>query len=464
MTAAGFEGDPSDDDLVPEDWPTFYTQVPVWVLLSGCTAQAYRLYAFLAEHINSRTPGRRIAWPKGDAIARALGLKDYRKAARYWAELQDLGAIRIEEIRYAGGMRRRNRYHVRFNPPANYAGLLSLSDFYTAHPDVRTPRTSPTRTTSGEETADHRGGAQKGTSGGARPGVTDGALNGTAQPDQHQLHPGQPETTAPAARSAVDARRAPAPSTGVTQGGVAASGNAKASAPTARRSPASPRRPDSGRVTRAQREDLRRIEASLPAELRDLLPARRPRPVREAMLAALKQRTWQQIAERAERRWYAWGFAAAADTSTGGSGLTSPVGVTIALCQEGECPDPRCEDGTNVDTARSCPRCAERRTDRRRPTAPTTAPDSHRQPADDASPPAPDPSGPPALRLTPPPAPAPPATPVTACTGWDATPCGRNSPSTGGLCTRCRVQALHAAPGASPHTPDSSSHPSSHSA
>ncbi|MFD4483157.1 hypothetical protein ACFWPU_44605 [Streptomyces sp. NPDC058471] len=448
MTAADFEED-APDDLVPEDWPTFYTQVPVWVLLSGCTAQAYRLYAFLAEHINSRTPGRRIAWPKGEAIARALGLKDYRKAARYWAELQDLGAIRIEEVRYAGGMRRRNRYHVRFNPPAGYDGLLSLSDFYTAHADVRAPRTGPRQTSQGKETAGHPRGALKGTTGRAPLGVTGGAPSGTAQPDQHQLHPEQPENPAPSARSAPNARRAPAPTTRPAAGGVAASDNA-------------PAPPQTSTLTRAQREDLRRIEAALPAELRDLLPARRPRPLRQAMLVALAQRTWTQLAERAERRWYTWGFAAAADAATGGTGLSSPVGVAITLLQEGACPDPRCEDGTNIDTGRACPRCAERRADRR--PSPTAASRQAATRAESNTPPRipaqadRQPCPPPPTAPSPPP-----SAPPTACPGWDATPCGRNAPSTGGMCTRCRIPALHTRPVGSSRAPEPLSNQPSHS-
>ncbi|MFC7309326.1 hypothetical protein ACFQVC_34595 [Streptomyces monticola] len=420
MTGAGSDED-TLDDLIPEDWPTYYTQVPVWVLLSGCTAQAYRLYAFLAEHINSRTPGKRIAWPKGTAIARVLGLKDYRKAARYWAELQELGAIRIEEVRYAGGMRRRNRYHVRFNPPAGYEGLLSLGQFYAAHPDVRSARSSAPGPRDADS-AGHPGGAFSGTTGGAHAGspggalqgtsdsaltrTADGASRGTAQQNQHQLHTRQPHPQqpreAPSARSAADARRAPAPPTPVRRSGVAASEGA--TAPT-------------DRPTRAQRDDLRSIEASLPPELRALLPARRPRPLRDAMTGALAQRTWRQLAERAERRWYAWGFAAAAD----GEGLTSPVGVAIALLQDGECPDPRCEDGTGIDTGRPCPRCEERREDHRhgagaRPRTP--------RPATNEAP---------TLRPEAP----------TPCPGWNDTPCGRNSPTTGGLCTRCRSRTMN---------------------
>lgn len=425
LSPLGTQDAEEGDDIVAEDWPTFYTQVPVWVLLSGCTAQAYKLYAFLSEHINSRTTGRRIAWPKGDALARALGLKDYRKAARYCRELEALGAMRIEEIRYAGGMRRRNRYHVRFNPPATYQGLLSLSQFYEANPDVRSPSTKPSSTKSAGHTGgtqkDTTAGAQEGTADGPAQGVTGGTVQGTAQLDQHQLDPGERET-APSARSAADARRASAGRPAPGSGGSAASGI----------SPSSP-----ARLTRAERDAVSQVEAGLPAELRALLPARRPRPLRDTLVAELAQRSTQQLIERADRRWYTWGFAAAADTRTGGRGLNSPVGVAIRLLREGECPDPRCEDGTVIDSGAACPRCAERSEDRRShwaSSAPATDGGAQMQTA------------PPmrtARTASPPTAPAAAAElPVAPCPGWGSRACGRNSPATGGLCTRCRARSL----------------------
>jgi hypothetical protein len=140
--------DDQGDELVPgDDWPTFFTMVPVWLLLCGCSAQAYRMYAFLAEHINQRTPGQRIACPKQVAVARVLGLKDDRQVARYREELEALGAISVDSYRYAGGMRRGYRYIVRFNPPAGFEGLRSLQAFYEANPDVRSAKSEGRTTT-----------------------------------------------------------------------------------------------------------------------------------------------------------------------------------------------------------------------------------------------------------------------------------------------------------------------------
>lgn len=178
------DGEPTDDngdELVAEDWPTYYTAVPVWLLLSGCSAQAYRMYAFLAEHINQRQPGRRISCPKQTAIAKVLSLKNSRQVGKYATELEAVGAIRIQEYRYANGMRRGYRYHVRFNPPAGYSGSLSLGQFYEANPDVRSaPQPGRTAAAKGE-TAGRAGGTKKSTSGGAKNSTVRGTPHGTVR-------------------------------------------------------------------------------------------------------------------------------------------------------------------------------------------------------------------------------------------------------------------------------------------
>lgn len=168
------------DEIIPEDWPTYYTAVPVWVLLSGVSGQAYKAYGFLAEHINSRTPGRRISCPKQVAIARILGLKNPRQVAKYTAELEAVGAVRVEEYRYAGGMRRGYRYHVRFNPPKGYAGPTSLHDFYAANEDVRAASNAGRTAAATGKTAGRAGGTKNSTSGGAKNSTAHGAIRSTA--------------------------------------------------------------------------------------------------------------------------------------------------------------------------------------------------------------------------------------------------------------------------------------------
>lgn len=111
---------------------------------------------------------------------------------------------------------------------------------------------------------------------------------------------------------------------------------------------------------------MRAVVASLPEELLSVLPAGVPKALSEAIAAEFGSRTVDQLLARVDRRWYTHGYAAAADTAAGGSGLARPVGVAVALVRAGECPDARCEDGVNIDTETACPRCAERRQDHRR--------------------------------------------------------------------------------------------------
>lgn len=115
------------------------------------------------------------------------------------------------------------------------------------------------------------------------------------------------------------------------------------------------------RLSREQAAAVRAVEAAFPGELVALLPRYRPAVLRDAIVDALRGRSAAQLAERVDRRWYAWGLAAKVD---GGDGLERPVGVAVRLLGAGDCADARCEDGVSVDTGAACPRCAERHEDR----------------------------------------------------------------------------------------------------
>jgi hypothetical protein len=170
------------DQLIAEDWPTYFTQVPVWILTSGISAQAYMIYAFLAEHVNSARDRQRIACPKQMAIARILGIKKRQNIVKYVDELKAIGALRVEEYRYQGGMRRGYRYRIRFNAPATRTGHSTLGEWYDAHPDVRGAKNEG-RTTAGTgrgKSAGHPGGPIDGTSGGTPTGTAQGSRRGTA--------------------------------------------------------------------------------------------------------------------------------------------------------------------------------------------------------------------------------------------------------------------------------------------
>jgi hypothetical protein len=125
------------DVIAAEEGPAPFTQVPDWLLLSGCSAQAFRMYVFLAAHIDPRDPVSAVPCPKQVAIARAIGLSNEKQVGPYGRELERLGALRREKYRYASGMRNGYRYFLRFNPPSTYSGPVRMKDFYDANPDVR---------------------------------------------------------------------------------------------------------------------------------------------------------------------------------------------------------------------------------------------------------------------------------------------------------------------------------------
>lgn len=178
---------------------------------------------------------------------------------------------------------------------------------------------------------------------------------------------------APAARSADDARRATAGSSARKAGGCAAPAGADAPTPAAR-SRTAPRE----RMPQGQADLVRAVEAGWPRELAALLPPHRPAVLREAILQALDGgRTPQQLVERIHRRWWSHGYARALAEGE----LASPVGAAVGLVRPStDCPDPMCEDGTTLHLGDACPKCAERRADRRRSHVPAqrqTTPQPH---------------------------------------------------------------------------------------
>ncbi|MEU8943469.1 hypothetical protein AB0C97_36355 [Streptomyces goshikiensis] len=86
--------------------------------------------------------------------------------------------------------------------------------------------------------------------------------------------------------------------------------------------------------------------------------------LREAILQALDGgRTAHQLVERIQRRWWTHGYARALAEGQ----LASPVGTAVALVRPStDCPDPMCEDGVTLHLDDGCPKCEQRRMDRRR--------------------------------------------------------------------------------------------------
>lgn len=147
---------------------------------------------------------------------------------------------------------------------------------------------------------------------------------------------------------AADARRATGASKGSAAGGRAAADGAAAP----------------GYFSPKVRANAKKVLAALPRELQVLLPPRGvPSPVVDDVVDELDGRTVAQLQKRIERRWITYGYELAI---ANGKPINRPVGVVRALVRRGQCPDPRCEDGTDIDNGKACPRCQERREDHRR--------------------------------------------------------------------------------------------------
>jgi hypothetical protein len=207
-----------------------------------------------------------------------------------------------------------------------------------------------------------KGRGSNGPASGAINGPISGAINGPAsgaamappvEPrtlSNPQMEPS--EEPAPFGRvSAPDARRASTGSSSLaSQGGSAASGKT---------SPA---------ADRQTAEAVCTVVAALPDELRKLesrpLPVPVPaRPLGDLIREQLQHRTAQQLAERIGRRWVGHGWAEKCHSVNDGQLLRSGVGIAVELLAAPECPDPRCEDGTDVDTGAPCRACPERHAD-----------------------------------------------------------------------------------------------------
>jgi hypothetical protein len=117
------------------------------------------------------------------------------------------------------------------------------------------------------------------------------------------------------------------------------------------------------KLSRQQLAAVRSVESVLPPVLMAKLPYEQfPGRNRPAVLEALESRTVEQLRERAERRWLAYGYEPALYDGT----MTNPIGAALELIAPSRyCPDLSCEDGFMVDTGAECRTCLERRASRR---------------------------------------------------------------------------------------------------
>jgi hypothetical protein len=170
----------------------------------------------------------------------------------------------------------------------------------------------------------------------------------------------------PSARSAVGVRST---STSGSSELEAASGSAAAATDSSSSdeedctAPVPGQRKNSPELSREEMAKVRAVEALLPPALVARLPYQQlPGRNRPVVLEALESRTVEQLRQRVERRWLAYGYEPALHDGT----LTSPIGAAVALVAPPRyCPDLSCEDGWMIDTGEECRACLERRASRR---------------------------------------------------------------------------------------------------
>lgn len=88
-----------------------FVAVPLWVLRSGISSHAFKLYAHLAA-MTPPVPDIPGVMVLQSELAAFLGLSNGVAARRYVDELVAAGMLTVDEVRTHDGMRRRNRYRV----------------------------------------------------------------------------------------------------------------------------------------------------------------------------------------------------------------------------------------------------------------------------------------------------------------------------------------------------------------
>lgn len=349
-----------------------FAAAPQWVLLmTELSHPAFRLYCVLLAHVNaSRDDG--LVWPQQKTLAKLLGYSRRASLDPLLKALVALGLVEVEVKRYGqNNSRRRNVYTVHEEPPADWSGWASLQEFYAAEKSAR--KAARLAATNGSEalnsnvSAGQPGGTQNRTSGGTQNRTAGGPQNRTSMNETKFSNYTKPEDdSAPAARAAGDARRAGAGSSasGRASGSAASSG---ADAPNRGSRPGKAGKTGRTRMSAEQAAAVATVEAAWPEALAALLPKYRPVVIRDTILAALDDgRTAEQLAERVRRRWWNHGYAM--DAAEGGKGIDSAVGVAVGLVRPPtDCPDPMCEDGARIHVGPRdvCPKCEERRAERR---------------------------------------------------------------------------------------------------
>lgn len=104
-----------------------FAQVGTWAIFAlSLTPVARHLYTIMVAMIN-RKRGDDDVWPSLDLLAVWLGLSRGDKVTPYMDELIAAGAI-DKRARRMNGLRSRNVYRVRRNPPEAWTGAKSLKE------------------------------------------------------------------------------------------------------------------------------------------------------------------------------------------------------------------------------------------------------------------------------------------------------------------------------------------------
>jgi len=112
---------------VEDDYP--FTMMPHWVALAEISDTAFRLYNALLMHLN-RASGARTVWPSKDSLAALVGMKKAQSVDPHLNQLYAIGAVVVKHQRTSAGMKKRNVYILRLNPPAGNKTPTILSEWY----------------------------------------------------------------------------------------------------------------------------------------------------------------------------------------------------------------------------------------------------------------------------------------------------------------------------------------------
>ena len=125
-------------ELEPLDTPR-HTQIGLWLSFrSDLSPTARQLYVIMAGFVNHhrRTQGDTSAWPSLEMLAILLTLSRGDKVTPYMDELIWIGAVAKRTRHTQGGMRSRNIYGIRFNPPPGSGMAEGIDEILEPHRKV----------------------------------------------------------------------------------------------------------------------------------------------------------------------------------------------------------------------------------------------------------------------------------------------------------------------------------------